>query len=469
VQRYGLLKLRSVSEEHKQVVQAQMEHIKDWSCQPIMLNRDAASFKPVAPTTWDCYEQDIYRILGFSHLVLGVPEPCLFTLLNAGVVMMFVSWALARHMTPQHLSQMLHQVHRVAAWFASSLATPKEAPMVAKHMAWAYQLAKQVGGHLQAPPQQLQQLEEGEEGEHEEGEQQQQQQQHATDEGLWVCLHNLLEHATSLVQQGDWDFDTSMQIMCTLVCCLLFGYLPPLRPSVVISLSRPDYKGPCTWPGCQHKQRCPGNRFFWVAAADQAGSSSSSSSSAQQQQQLLGLDIRHHKGNTRRQQYGEPILAILPPELQHVMQAYLKEGLPRLLAPSTFVVPDGSAFTHPLDSQPYAFVWPHTGKPIKAQQVATIWREQVLSTGVRSPQQARSMFVSQVRTAAAEGTLPQDFSEQAAAHIMGHDLAMWDRVYDKVKNLRASHHTISAMAEYRAAMLQQAAQREGAVQAQEGQ
>jgi hypothetical protein len=34
VQRYGLLKLRSVSEEHKQVVQAQMEHIKDWSCQP---------------------------------------------------------------------------------------------------------------------------------------------------------------------------------------------------------------------------------------------------------------------------------------------------------------------------------------------------------------------------------------------------------------------------------------------------
>jgi hypothetical protein len=41
----------------------------------------------------------------------------------------------------------------------------------------------------------------------------------------------------------------------------LYGYLPPIRPSVLISMQLPTYRGPCIWPSCQHKDACKGNRL----------------------------------------------------------------------------------------------------------------------------------------------------------------------------------------------------------------
>jgi hypothetical protein len=95
---------------------------------------------------------------------------------------------------------------------------------------------------------------------------------------------------------------TTMHIMQAAMCCLLFGFVPCMRPSMVVSLHVPGYEGPCTWPDCQHKHRCKGNRLVWAASSNSSNSSSCSDWGGPQlqvvmcapQKQQQGLGQEHH-------------------------------------------------------------------------------------------------------------------------------------------------------------------------------
>ena len=46
----------------------------------------------------------------------------------------------------------------------------------------------------------------------------------------------------------------------------VFGHVAPVRPSVLASLTRPDYTGPCMHPDCRGPKTCKGNSLRWTTA-----------------------------------------------------------------------------------------------------------------------------------------------------------------------------------------------------------
>jgi hypothetical protein len=436
-----LLEIATISRQHKALLQSQVQHLRAWSTNPIQLNRDQNLFKLVGPTTWQGYEGHLYRVLGFMHLVLGIAEPTLHHLLNAQLVMQYTSWAIARGMGPTNLCQVILQVQRVVAFMEASgqLQHPCQQVLLGPYKAWLQNLAGQISCNLQPPPRPtMSEL--------------QQQQLWVDPRHVLVSLHHLHEASSQLVHSASCglSMEQCITIMKTTLCCSLFGYLPPMRVSVVTSLQRPEYTGPCMWPDCQHKHICKGNRLEWV---QQLGSSSSGGSSSNNScGRQLRVVLQHHK--VVHAQKHKPFDFVLPPDMATLYSFHLQHGLKVVLADATFAVPEASEYLHPLDEQPFVFLVPTTCRQVSHATAGNWWHQLVVPAGhTFSPQAARAGFVTMVREDAAAGALPEGFSEQGAAAIMGHHVDMWSEVYDRLHNHRLASDTVLTLQAYRQQVL----------------
>ena len=92
-----------------------------------------------------------------------------------------------------------------------------------------------------------------------------------------------------------------------LLCCM-FGWLPPMRVSMVISLMKPDLKHECLVEAC----KCDGNHLHWLTPND-----------------VMGARFFHHK--TARKSGRQPIQYRLPPDLNIMLQIILEPANRRLL------------------------------------------------------------------------------------------------------------------------------------------
>jgi hypothetical protein len=116
----------------------------------------------------------------------------------------------------------------------------------------------------------------------------------------------------------------------------------------------------------------------------------------------------------------------------------------------------------PSDAPATLFFHPNTHKPYSYADLGTIFRDTVLS-GTRAsfpPQLCRSIFVDE-RRGSDRAPGPAD---EAAAMVLGHSLRQWDTTYDRRFASRQVAAVPSAMQEWRAHLLQQAAARAAAAE-----
>jgi hypothetical protein len=134
---------------------------------------------------------------------------------------------------------------------------------------------------------------------------------------------------------------TTMHIMQAAMCCLLFGFVPCMRPNMVVSLHVPGYEGPCTWPDCQHKHRCKGNRLVWAASSNNSSSSSTCSDWGGPQLQVV---IVHHKNSNKG--WDRSITYALPADINPLLVYMVTHGQQLLQGQGrVFCLPGGGAMT----------------------------------------------------------------------------------------------------------------------------
>ena len=426
VSRYGITTHNDLPAAELAAIVAELALLDEWWREPIQLNRPKGVC-PIGEATRLGYRSELSRFMGFCRLYQGIEQPTLHHLLNAHLVLHFISFLRARGCQPVQLSDFALKAHRVTVYLQSTnLLSPTCISRLSGYLHWLDNLVYQCKHNLQpVPSPSLAELQE---------------------QGRWIDPVKLLESivqahsaAMQLLPTGSSSSisrDAAVQVMQTSLCCFFYGFMLPNRPSVVITLQQPGYSGECLFPRCQHKDRCKGNRLEWAVPPQQPGSSSTSLK--------LKLVAPHHK--TRPAGREKPIEYFLPADMQDLLRVYLAVCLPVI----------SQAFSYNTDSGLPAtvFIWPSTGKQVKPQQVSQVFKKVAVPPGCRiSPQVARAAFSTLVRDDALAGGLGAVIDQDGAAAVMGHSIEMWDEVYDRKYATRRAQEAVDSLARFRQSML----------------
>lgn len=435
VQQYGLTTQPNAQGQVLRTAQAWLQQLQSWSTTPIRLDRPSY-MQLQGSKTWEGTQGEVLRFLGFIHKFMGVQQPTLHHYLNGFLVAEYVSFLKTRGVQPQTLADAVVVAQRVVTFLAfTNKLHNADLGLLPMYKGWLANLAGQLASHLQpAPRPSLQQ--------------QEQFGSWMQPEALMLGLHQVMKAATAALGDVGFSFVATKLNMYAAFCCSLFGWLPPLRPSILITLQHPNYSGSCLHPDCQHPKVCLGNRVELVRSEEDMGldldSSSVSSScsswysadSLTTTNTIVKIIAPHHKSS--KWWRGEQIEVELPHELAQLYLAHYQGGWELLDGLSPTKAPCN-----------YFFVQPMKGQQLLAQQASQIFAKQVLPvTHSFGPQKARSIFV----TAANKQQLGE-IDGQAAAQVMGHSLKMWDAVYDKEKATRGAANNVAALASWRCKVL----------------
>ena len=225
-----------------------------------------------------------------------------------------------------------------------------------------------------------------------------------------------MQHLLDTAQQPSRAFARSFHDV--LLAVILFGWLPPLRCSCVVSM---------TWDGqrCQHRDcppnsGCPGNRLARNAAG------------------ALGIWLPHHK--TARSSGTEIAVCPLPAEASELLELYLEHCRPLLAAGSS----QGTVFIAAL------------GGRLSPSQFSTYFKRRVLpELGLAqsfNPGLLRHIFIDE-RLSAEEAAHPVGPRHLDAASVMGNGLVTWDRHHHIGREGAGMQRAVAAMPELRAHLL----------------
>ena len=258
-------------------------------------------------------------------------------------------------------------------------------------------------------------------------EQQQQRREQLSAPELMLIMYSLWLSAMSSLPYDSLEAAESVQMVLMLI--FFFGFIPPQRESVILSLQLPGSK--CMHPNCQHRDKCLGNHIrACVGDSDR-----------------LELFVQHYKGDKHKGYV--PLQVPLPPEICALYQAHLGSGRDLII--------DSTVGLETVEAEavaPYLFIWPSTLKPISMAQVHKVFNQLVLSDSDLSfgVQWLRTVFVEHMR---AVGSAACGLDESAAARMMGHHIGVWNVAYDKFKQHRSSAHVEQVMPVWRGKLLQQ--------------
>jgi hypothetical protein len=412
VNRYGLSSQGGVPPD----VEFEMAQFKQWCCTPVFLTRPA-HMKFIASSTWACVENQVLRFLGFCKGVCGVQQPCLHHCLNANLVVGCLAFVQEREMSTSKQAAMAYNISRVCTYLQCTLQlSASDNQHITAYMCWLDRLAKQLDKQQPLPRATLQEQQEA---------------------GLWMqplhllqCITQVHQEAVLLVQQQQQQAvelpsqGLILQVMHAAMCCMVFGFVPPIRVSCVLSLQAPSYSGPCLWTDCHHKSLCRGNRLQWVRGSNHTA---------------LQIVLVHHKNSNKG--HDREISYVLPYEVCVLLVWLL--GLAR----------------EAMDAQdsPYMFCSPW-GEPYNHTKFNKVWQEAVMPSGYSMPpQKGRPAFVTLLNDAARLGIVLQEEGNltvrAAAAFAMGTSIRMWRSVYDKLAEQRAVQAGIDSMQYWRQRVL----------------
>jgi len=421
--RYGLSTLEGGV---PQQLQSQLDAMGQWACSDIQLNRPP-SMHALALTTWEGVEKEVGRFLGFCVVHAGVQEPQLHHALNGWLVVRCIAFMRARGVQPQQLYDLVGNVGRVVTYLhATQQLQGIPAPLVAGYHHWLSNLGIQLF-RLPAPPKPSKEALE-------------QQGRWLKPNMLLVCMCRLYNEAAALVQQQAEPDDepvvsTAVQVMHTIMCCFLFGFVPPLRPSIVVSLQLPSWEGGCTMQGCKI-QDCKGNRLERVQGSTD-----------------LRLVAPHHKNSNRAK--AQEISYLLPHEMTSMLEHHIRSGLP---------VVQSVGRRHRRQQQQLGGVFiTQGGGPVHPNNMSLIWKKTVMPAGVSlPPRDAWHVHVTGFRAAAAARAAagPADF-EEGGTYGMGNSLDMWNKVYDRDYKDRQVQSTIEHLRQWRQQVMSETREEEG--------
>ena len=402
-------------------LQPQLEHYREFRQEPVMMNRPQWLSRLQPGSSWDSHWNGIMRFLGFSYFFVRVAFPLLTHYLNLNLVMLYISFQHARGMKPDNLAIIAYDARAVSEWVWTTQVTEQQKQLYAgrykQHQEQLANLGKQCSNYLAPDPQKvLQRLE-----------RQQQRRDELSAPQIMMLMYSLWLSAVRLLPFETLEAAEFVQLV--LVLCFFFGFIPPQRESVVLSLQRPGSK--CMHPSCQHRDKCLANHI----RESPAGSGK------------LELFVQHYKGVEHKG--WKPLQVPLPPELCVLYKAHSESGRALIIDGAVGLgTPEAAAV------QPYLFLWPSTLKPILDQQLYKVFRQLVLTDASVSfgVQWLRTVFVEHLRVA---GSAASGLDEHAAAAMMGHCIGVWDVAYDKEKKKRASALVEQVMPVWRSQLLQE--------------
>lgn len=407
ISRYGLT-TQADAKRQVAAVKGWLQMLHAWCTAPLRFDRPA-HIRALTDASWETTQAEVYRFLGFIRLFAGVEQPNLHHYLNGHLVAKYASFLKARSVTPAQLADVINQARRVIAFLAHTRRLEaSDLQLLSEYNGWLANMGGQLARLQPLPKPNLQQLE--------------QQGKWMRADELMVRMHRVLERARARIWAASVAETAARFLMQALFCCTSFGYLPPIRPSVLLSLQHPGYTGPCMHKDCQHPSVCPGNTLQW-----EEGTGNNSG------KPMLRLHAPHHK--VSKWWGSKPIDCLIPDVLGKLYFAYFTGARELILSLS------GKKD----NNSPFTFVQPRTGKQVRRQQASKWFTKLVLpSTHRFGPRTARSIFV----TAAKNQELgPLDTA--AAAKVMGHCLTMWESVYDKEAMHRATSANVVALAQWR--------------------
>jgi hypothetical protein len=404
--------------EELTVVGPHLEEYRQFRATPVHSQRpDWVSF--LQPTTWPSHCSNIMRFLGFLWYFMGVAKPMLQHYLNLNLVMSYISFQVARGMTPEHLAVIAHDARVVSEWVWQTQHTPQQRQvlqfMYQKHQEQLISLGKQCSHNIRPDPQQvLHRM------------QVQQQRRDSMDAAhLVVIMYSLWLQAMERLPFK--DLNDVLFVQEVLMCCMFFGFVPPQRVSVVVSLQLLGSK--CLHPNCQHRDTC---------FANHVGPHSDGSG-------RLVLFEQH----TKHERWSAiPIEVVLPVELVQLFNAYYPAGRNMLIESEVGLGTPKAAHV-----PPYLFIHPVMLEPYFDSQMNKIWKRLVLPEAKVQfgPQWCRTIFVEERSDG---GRVAPELDDHAAAKAMGHCLGVWSAAYDKLRHHRGARNVHQYMPEWRRQLLE---------------
>lgn len=362
----------------------------------------------------------------------GVAPPTLHAFLDASSLVGFISFLRARGVDKSAILNPIYVATRVATSLGGSAAL----------VCWLDSMKRQLQSNMQAKPRLT-------------------DPEHLQAAGKWLPAADIQARVEAIVHKAKQALaecdarrlsrrEAAALVHDALLACFFFGYLPPLRPSCVLATVGPHYQGPCTHPDCQHPSLCAGNRVLAARGA------------APGQWQLV---FSHHKNSGKWG--GQPIKMPFPQPIALLMTQHLQWGLGQVsgaaaAARGAGASGSGSPPPPPAALPPTLFFNLSTCQPLKPGEVAGAWAKVVLvGTGVRlGPQRLRSIFVTEVRgAAAAAGAGAGAGQERELAFLMGNSLREWDNTYDRLFAARQGQQAVNQVAEWGALARAQRAER----------
>jgi hypothetical protein len=403
-------------------VRAALEGLRQWSRDFVRMDRPM-DVDWLAFNSWKGNQGEMLRFLGFICKHKGVQQPTLHHYLNGFLLADFISFLKAREVDPNQLADHVHQAERVVVYLASTnQLSQADLQLYGPYRGWLANMAHQLKKNLQSAPKPS--LEE-----------QMQQGTYMQADELLVCLHKVGERATARKGEVGDSWEAAKENMHAAYGMSFFGYVPPLRPSVVNSLQEPDYSGPCLHPDCQHPNKCKGNRVE-IEDWDSSSDSSMDSSSTGSFDPTVTIFAPHHKA-TKWWKKNKTIVCKLPPILARLYLTHFLEGRDMLLSNCSS------------DPSNYFFIQVLKGEQLLESQASQIFASVVLPhTHHFGPQKARAIFVT-----AARGGQLGSVDVQAAAAIMGNSYRMWEDVYDREVVARGAADNVAALAKWRSKVL----------------
>lgn len=189
---------------------------------------------------------EILRFLGWCLRYGQVAQPRLRHMLNARLVVSFLAFVRARGIRRENLASYVGTIIRVVTWLqVTGHLGNTDTTRLPSYLTWLHNLQHQLKHHITpSPTPSLTQL---------------------ISQGRWMkpeqlmkCLDQVYKESRAVVMAaaaagfnpGSLPRPKLVQVMEGLFCCLFFGFIPPLRPSVAISLQRPGYSGEMMLRAC---------------------------------------------------------------------------------------------------------------------------------------------------------------------------------------------------------------------------
>lgn len=432
--RYGLRHVGSRARGLLAGVRPEVAEFRAW-CMAVMVPHRPAWVEKLSSSSWAKVEKGLHQYLGFCYHYQSVHAPRLHHYLRGPYILAFYEFLQLRGVSKANLLQHLYTACRVTAWLEGKLQqqgdlVPAAAARELGGEVWG--VHTQVARNMHSPPMKN------------EGQ--------LLAVGGWMLPGDLLHRVTAVRTKalrmlaayrsgGEGSpskVEVAAQLMCAILCCMLYGWMPPQRPSVLVSLMLPSYAGPCMSLDCQLSRReapCGGNKLSWVEGSLHTA---------------LGMHAPHHKTAKYR---GRRALSLrLPDDLNVLLVPYLLWGQKALTA----------AMAAAGERAMYTFVDLSTGAQLTTEGLYGIWNEQVLQgSGCKfGPKVARAIWVGE-RCSRDPAAGPDD---RGASMAMGHTERAWRSSYDRFWDEREAQAAVDSMQDWRSSLLARSSHGDGAEQ-----